>query len=271
VALPRYIVLDTNLFSVIAHFDEERQYSALARIQAAKRSGGRFVLSPTVMTELGGTHHHNPALFERLIAIAHQMCDVLSSFDTYDLLRLEIETEDPFSVVNTKTPYQIPSMPELEEALDAPEVKAFFATGMFGYDQLRHALDPLDRVPKEVRRSLTFKEYLDWGRLNAMKGLLENAAAKGRIPHVPDDLEAIWKRGAAWRFLTTMLLATEFRRIKGIHKKGEGCLTDMRIVIDSGYAHEVWTADQEFAACGVLARRHVRIPRIQLWDPRRLR
>jgi hypothetical protein len=267
VTLPRYIVLDTNLYSIIGHFDDEHRHAALARIQAEKREGARFVLSPTVMTELGATHK-KPDLLGKLVDIVHQTCDVLSPWDTYDLLRVEVESEDPFTEVNETPFYQVPSMKDLQDALAAPEVKEFFATGMFGYDQLRHALDPLDRIPRELRRSLTFKSYLDWGRIKAIRGLLEQAAAKGRIARVPDDLEGIWTRSVAWRFLTTMLLATEFRRIKQIHKKGEGCMTDLRVIIDSAYAHEVWTADQEFAACGSLAKHHARTPRIELWDPR---
>ena len=56
-----------------------------------------------------------------------------------------------------------------------------------------------------------------------------------------------------------------YRRLTQTLVKGEGSLTDLRIVIESAYSHEILTCDKEFVACGQLANEIVPRPAVSPW------
>ena len=142
----------------------------------------------------------------------------------------------------------------LKDAVKQEEVKKFYAEGAFGNDGLRHLLEALDPVRKKVCHQIeSFPEYAEARRIPCLKGLLQVCQERGHIPQKEWDAEALWKRGTAWRFSTLVYLANEYRRLTQTQKKGEGSLTDLRIVIEAAYSHEILTGDKEFVGCGELA------------------
>lgn len=264
--LPRIIVLDANIVARLALCSEGQWAAASARLRVAAGKGGRFVLCPTVLTEICATYRNDGKL-ARLLGTAAEVCGGLLPLDAFALLRTEAEAADPYTLVTGSPLLQIPTKEDVGKAVANEDVAAFYAEGMFGYDKLRSSLEAIDKLPAADKKTLTFSAYFAQ-RLTLLGDLLEMAAQKGRIPTQPYDAQALWDRAASWRFLTSMLLATVFRRARGIHLKAEGCMTDLRLVIESGYAHEIWTADKELAECGILAREYAKCPRLLYWDPR---
>jgi hypothetical protein len=182
-------------------------------------------------------------------------------------MRVELEEDDPYAIITGKKPLPVSALEALKEAVKQDEVKTIYAVGGFGNDGLRHLLAALDPVRKSVRDQIeSFREYVEARRIPCLRGLLQVSQERGYIPRKEWDAEALWKKVTAWRFSTLVYLANEYRRLTQTQEKGEGSLTDLRIVIEAAYSHEILTGDKELVGCGELANKIVSMPVVSLWE-----
>jgi hypothetical protein len=262
--LLREIVLDTNVIGRIACSPAQEREAAIARLAVVKRKGGHRVITPTVLSEIAATYAKE-ATFDKLLAILPVICDGCLDRDAPEILRFEVETDDPYAILTARDLLPVTAQ-AIRDTVAEQEVQKFYAEGGFGNAGLRHLLDGLDPLRKMARNQLeSFPEYVEARRVDWLNGFLSDSQERGVIPKREWDVEALWQKGAAWRFSTLVYLANEYRRLTQTQEKGEGCLTDLRIVIEAAYSHRLLTADKEFAGCGALANKVSRMPKILAW------
>lgn len=258
------IVLDTNVIGRIACFPAQEQEAAVARLAVVKGKGGHRVITPTILSELAATYAKQ-AIFDKLLAVLPVICDGCLDRDAPEVLRIEAETDDPYAILTAKDLIPVTAQ-AIRDTVAEQEVQKFYAEGGFGNAGLRHLLDALDPLRKMARNHLeSFPEYVEARRVDWLNGFLSLLQERGIIPKRELDVDILWQKGAAWRLSTLVYLANEYRRLTQTQQKGEGCLTDLRIVIEAAYSHRLMTADKEFAGCGVLANMLTRMPKIVAW------
>lgn len=262
----RQVILDSNVIGSIAASPSDQQDAAIARLGVAKRKGAQILVTGTIVNEIAATHAHQDT-FDKLLATITRVCDGYLDAEAPEILRVELEEDDPYTIITGKKPLRVSVLEALKDAVKQEEVKKFYAEGGFGNDGLRHVLEALDPVRKKVRDEIeSFPEYAEARRIPCLKGLLQVCQERGHIPKKEWDAEALWKKGTGWRFSTLVYLANEYRRLTQTQKKGEGSLTDLRIVIEAAYSHEILTGDKELVGCGELANKIVLKPVVSLWE-----
>lgn len=263
--MKRLVVLDSSVIGGIAAAPTHEQDAAFARLAVAKKKGAQILVTPTIVGEIAATHARSET-FEKLLKTILQACDGWLDLQAPEILRLELDEDDPYALITGRKAAALGELEALKEIVEDEEVKKFYEEGGYGYEGLRHLLEALDPVKKKVRDQIeSFPEYAEARRRACLEGLLAVAQEKGHIAKKDWDAEALWQRGTAWRFSTLVLLANEYRRLTQTQKKGEGSLTDMRIVIEVAYSHELKTRDKELAGCGGLANKIMSKPAISSW------
>jgi len=261
----RETILDTNVIGRIACSPgpEERK-AAIARLAVAKGKNGHLVITPTVLSEIAATFAKE-AIFDKLLDTLPVICDGCLDREAPEILRLEVESDDPYSILTGRD--LVPVTPQaIKDTVAEQEVQDFYADGGFGNAGMRHLLDALDPLRRMARHQLeSYREYVDARRVDWLNGFLSLLQERGIIPKQEWDVEVLWQKGTAWRFVTLVYLANEYRRLTQTQEKGEGCLTDLRIVIEAAYSHRLLTADKEFAGCGALANTVSAMPKISAW------
>lgn len=263
----REVVLDSSVIGAVAALPPGSQRAAFARLNVTRaRSGTALVVTPTILGELAATYAKRP-VFENLVTTLTQVCDGVLDTDGPELLRIELEHPELYDAVVSR-PLAAVTRAAIEETVKEPDVQAFYAAGGFGSDRMKGLLANLDPLRKLVRGRLeTFPEYVEARRTEWLVGLLDDLRNKGVIPKKAWDPEDVWRRGAAWRLFSIVYLANEYRRLADLQLRGKGAgsLSDLRIVIEAAYSHEVVTADKEFFECGKAANGLVRHPRFVAW------
>ena len=261
----RQVVLDSNVIGRIAASAHDEQEAALARINAVREKGARVFVTGTTVHEIGATYVCQDKL-DRLLATIARVCDGCLETEAPEILRLELDEDDPYTIITGREPLPVGALQAVKDAVKYKEIRNFYVEGGFGNDSLRYLLEALDPLRKKIRDQLEpFPDYVEARRIPCLTGLLEVSQEKGYIPKGEWDAKALWRKGTAWRFATLVLLANEYRRLTQTQQKGEGSLTDLRIVIEAAYAHEIITGDKEFVGCGELANRVVATPAVSPW------
>ena len=261
----RQVILDSTVIGRIAVATTGELEAAIARLSVVRKEGAKVLVTGTIVNEITATHPRQD-VFDNLLATIARVCDGCLDVEAPEILRLELDEADPYTIITGKEPLPVSMLDGLKNAVKQEEVRKSYAEGGFGNDGLRHLLEALDPVRKKVRDQIeSFAEYVDARRIPCLKGFLEVSHERGHIAKNECDPEALWKKGTAWRFATLMLLANEYRRLTRTQDKGEGSLTDLRIVIESAYSHEILTGDKEFVGCGQLANKIVSKPMVSLW------
>jgi hypothetical protein len=263
----REVVLDSSVIGTLAGAPPDSQGAAIARLRVVRaKTSTALVITPTILGELAATYARQP-VFESLVTTLTQVCDGVLDTDGPELLRIELEHPQPYDAIVSR-PLIAVTRAAIEETVKEPEVQAFYAAGGFGSNQMKGLLANLDPLRKLVRGRLeSFPEYVEARRTQWLAGLLEDLRKRGAIPNKAWDPEDVWRRGAAWRLSSIVYLANEYRRLAQaqLRGKGAGSLSDLRIVIEAAYSHEVVTADKEFLACGKAANGLVKHPRFTAW------
>ena len=262
----RLVVLDSNVIGSIAASSSEQQDAAVAQLDRIKREGAQIFVTGTIVHEIAATFARQDT-FDKLLATITRVCDGCLDVEAPEVMRVELEEDDPYAIITGRKPLPVSALEALKDAVKQDEVKKFYALGGFGNDGLRHLLEALDPVRKSVRNQIeSFGEYVEARRIPCLTGLLQVSQERGHIPRRDWDAEALWKKGTAWRFSTLVYLANEYRRLTQTQGKGEGSLTDLRVVIEAAYSHEILTGDKEFVGCGELANKIVSKPVVSLWE-----
>lgn len=231
----------------------------------AKKKGAQVLVTGTIVHEIAATYTRQDRL-DKLLATIARVCDGYLEVEAPEILKIELEEDDPYTIITGKKPLPISALEAVKDAVKQEEVKKFYQEGGFGNDGLRHLLEALDPVRKKLWDQIeSFGEYVEARRVPCLKGLLQVCQERGHIPKKEWDAETLWKKGTAWRLAMLVLLANEYRRLTQTQKKGEGSLTDLRIVIEAAYSHEILTGDKEFGGSGVLANKIVSKPKVSLW------
>jgi hypothetical protein len=260
----RETVLDTNVIGRIACSPAEEREAAIARLAVVKGKNGHLVITPTVLSEIAATHAKE-AIFERLLGTLPVICDGCLDRDAPEILRIEVESDDPYAILTARDLIPVTAQ-AIKDTVAEKEVQEFYAEGGFGNAGLRHLLDALDPLRKLARNHIeSFREYVDGRRVDWLNGFMSLLQERGIIPRRQWDVEVLWRKGIAWRFSTLVYLANEYRRLTQTQEKGEGCLSDLRIVIEAAYSHRLLTADKEFVGCGALANSVSAMPKISAW------
>ena len=264
--MPRQVILDTNVIGHIAASSSDQQDAAAARLAVAKKKGAQILVTGTVAHEITATYAREDT-FDRLLATMIRVCDGCLDPEAPEIMRVELEEDDPYTIITARKPLPASMLEGLKDVVKQEEIKKFYAEGGFGNDGLRHLLEKLDPLRKLFRGEFeSFRDYVEARRISCLKGLLQVSQERGHIPKKEWDAEALWKKGTAWRFATLVYLANEYRRLTQTQTKGEGSLTDLRIVIEAAYSHQILTADKEFVGCGMLANKIVTKPTVSLWQ-----
>ena len=259
------VTLDSNVIGAIAAMRAAEQEAELERLKALRASGARLLITPTILDEIAATYRSQSTL-EKLIATVRTACDGLLSLGAHEILGIEALEADPRARVTSAPIIPITELEDLESALQGKDVQKFYEQGGFGNKDLKHLLEALDPVAKAARKELsTFTAYVDDRRRDCLDAIVSCAREKGYLPERDYPHDALWEHGAAWRFAILVYLANEFRRLTRTQQKGEGCLTDLRIVIESAYCAEIKTRDGEFVACGQLASQSAPVPTVSAW------
>ena len=263
----RETILDSSIIGTVAGLPPDAQRAALARLRVARTSRAAvLVVTPTILGELAATYARQP-VFESLVTTLTELCDGVLDTDAPELLGIELEHPEPYDEIASR-PLTPVTREAIEEAVKEPDVQAFYAVGGFGNDGLKGLLANLDPLRKLVRGRLeTFREYVEARKREWLAGFLDDLRDKGAIPNKVWDPEDVWRRGAAWRLSSIVYLANEYRRLAQLQLRGKGAgsLSDLRIVIEAAYSHELLTADKEFYECGRAANGLVRHPRFTGW------
>jgi hypothetical protein len=262
----RLVVLDSNVIGSIAASSSEQQDTAVAQLDRMRRKGAQLLVTGTIVHEIAATCAR-PNTFDKLLATIIRVCDGCLDAEAPEIMRLELEEDDPYAVITGRKSLPVSALEALTDAVKQDEVKKFYAEGGFGNDGLRHLLEALDPLRKSVRNQIeSFREYVEARRIPCLRALLQVSQERGHIPRKEWDAETLWRKGTAWRFSTLVYLANEYRRLSQTQEKGEGSLTDLRIVIEAAYSHEILTGDKELVGCGELANKIVSRPVVSLWE-----
>jgi hypothetical protein len=258
------VILDSNVIGGIAAASGDQQKDEFEKLERLRTSGARLVITPTIPDEIAAAYR-SPSKIEKLIATVRATCQGVLSLGASEILTIEATEADPQAKLAAAPILPMEEI-DLEGAMQSEDVKTFFENGGFGHKRLKHILEPLDRLAKTVAKDLsTFAAFVEARRHDCLDALVGDARGKGYLPDQEYDLDALWQRGAAWRFATLVYLANEFRRLTKTQQKGEGCMTDLRIVIEAAYSAEVRTRDGEFVACSELARQITAVPAVCTW------
>lgn len=263
----RDVVLDTNVIGTIAAAPEPEQAKLLVPLQVAKLNGARLLLTPTILHEIAHTYS-NPDLLKKLVAVARSLCAGILPLQAWEIFKAEVDHDDPYSFITTQALLPIESLDDLEDATKVEEVRKFYEAGAFGNKGMRRLLSKLDPYIKLMKAEpLSFAQFVDGCRLARLTDWLAAAKDRGVVEQMP-DVEALWKRAVGIRLLILVQLANEYRRLTRTQKKGEGCLTDLRIVSEAAYSHEIRTQDGEFIECVRLVETVSNTPKIaHAWPP----
>lgn len=266
----REVVLDTSVVGTVAGQSPSDREASVARLQAARARGDALVVTPTILAELAATYRKQP-LFDKVVSVLIDVCDGVLDTDAPEVLRIELEDSQPYDAI-TSRPWMSVTRGQIEAAVLDPKVQAFYDAGAFGSEKTKGLLACLDPLRKVARKQLgTFEEYVEARRRACLADFLAGLVKRRVIPDKARDPDEVWSRGAAWRLWSTVCLANEYRRLADLQLpgKGAGSLSDLRIVIEAAYAHEILTADKEFYECGRAANGLVRHPRFSAWhEPR---
>jgi hypothetical protein len=273
----RLAVLDTNVLADLASQNATRQKATAERLKAIHEEGLLTAVTGTIITEMIATFR-NQQRFETMIDTVVSRVDVYLPFEAPDLVRIEIAEQDPSSAIGNRTLYSTKDLYKLLEAVNDPEVEAFFRAGGFQHDRLKDLLPKLDpeirKLKPEEGPLPTFAEHVAASEVEHVKAFLESANAKGHLGKVdmsPEALKSLLARGKSTRMAVLMSLANHYRRAKAWLEKKEqtkaaGALSDTRIVGESAYAQVLLTMDKEFVACGEFLNEVVAEPKIRLWE-----
>lgn len=264
VSTMRRVIIDSNIVGRIAASPPDQQNAAIARLDDVKKKGAVILVTGTIVNEIVATHAQRDT-FDKLLAVLTRICDGCLDAEAPEVLRVELEEGDPYLALTGRKLLPVTTQ-VLKDAAQDEEIKKFYAEGGFGNDGMRHLLEALDPLRKLVRDQIeSFPEYAEARRIPYLKGFLQVCQDRGHIPKQERDAEALWRKGTAWRFSALVYLANEYRRLTRTQAKGEGSLTDLRIVIEGAYSDEILTGDKEFAGCGSLANRVASKPLVSLW------
>jgi F0F1-type ATP synthase delta subunit len=264
------IVLDTCVFRDFSSGLAQEKAKALAVLQDLRAHGATFVIAPQTLVEVSRGQLQT---VERRVQVVKEVCDGILPHHAGEIMAAELTLPNPYTALASDAIVTVDRLAAIEEVLRHEDVQAFLQDQRVDNKNLKHLLDPIDTAVRGTKRSEVppFAEFAEEMRSSVLRWLLEHAIAKGKLkmklPLSDTDIERLWKRGIAYRLVVFILLANEYRRIMKTQLKGEGCMTDLRLVIESAYSEELFTRDEEFYACGHLLNEAglVSAPRFKFW------
>jgi hypothetical protein len=259
-----WIALDANILVELCCSGDSTQ-RLQTYLEARRNAGDQVVIAPQVVAEV---EQANPAIADRLLHVIAKLVDGVLGRDSHEMMR-EFLLQDPYD-------YGI-SAP-MRDASRIEEIRRFrgkhtrFLQGqLLGNEVMRRLLPEQDRALGKAIPGSTFRQYADERHLRLFQRCIEDGIQNQWLQiESPDETElrGMWRRSLAWRVLVMVVLANEFRSMARLRKKAEGCMTDLRQIMECAYVDTFITRDVELFECGALLRneRTVEGPRFTLWQ-----
>jgi hypothetical protein len=231
--------------------------TARAYVADLRRNGCRIYLSPAVVRELATAPTHKR---QRLLRAAMEHCDGFSDFQAAEVLRYEVEA---IAKGEAMRPIPLRSISNLQQLMSDHGARSVLGK-LDAHDKsedigvlLAMASDLKDpRIRSELNEP--FERFLRIWLRQLFGALIDAGVESGAISR--DALRGAPqgtrmhndKKGLAG--CMAILAANMYRQARRLSKKGEGCLSDLPILVEVSQADIFLTRDVELYECAQLAR-----------------